>query len=113
MRYALNLSDDGRVLSATYAEYASEENPVVSTLPEGDIYDYRYVDGEFLYYPTGIVQKETIMQRIAELKLALADTDYNILKIVEGAATIDEMADIISKRSKWRKEINELEAELG
>ena len=36
-------------------------------------------------------------------------TDYNILKIVEGAATIEEKADIIAQRAEWRKEINELE----
>lgn len=53
----------------------------------------------------------TIAGRISELKQNLADTDYNILKIVEGAATLSEMASIIAKRAQWRKEINELERE--
>jgi hypothetical protein len=57
--------------------------------------------------------KELAENRILELKQKLADTDYNILKIVEGAATIDEKADIIAQRASWRKEINELEKELG
>jgi hypothetical protein len=57
--------------------------------------------------------KELAENRILELKQKLADTDYNILKIVEGAATIDEKADIIAQRALWRKEINELEKELG
>lgn len=56
---------------------------------------------------------EITNNRISELKQKLFDTDYNILKIVEGAATLEEMADVIFKRSKWRKEINELEKELG
>ena len=50
--------------------------------------------------------------QIAELKQKLADTDYNILKIVEGAATLSEMANIIKQRKAWRAEINELEKQL-
>lgn len=49
--YALNLADDGRILSATFEEYASEGMPIVETLPEGDISDYLYVDGEYVYDP--------------------------------------------------------------
>ena len=54
--------------------------------------------------------EETLRKaRIAELKQFLRDTDYNILKIVEGVATLLDMAEIIKQRSEWRKEINELE----
>lgn len=49
--FALNLSEDGRILSATLPEYAPESQPRVETLPEGDISDYRYVNGEFVYDP--------------------------------------------------------------
>lgn len=56
---------------------------------------------------------ELAENRIAELKQFLSDTDYNILKIVEGMATISEMEDIIAKRAEWRKEINELEAKIA
>ena len=58
-------------------------------------------------------EKEAAEIRIADLKQKLSDTDYNILKIVEGAATLTEKADIIAQRALWRKEINELEKELG
>ena len=54
-------------------------------------------------------EKECAANRIDELKRKLADTDYNILKVMEGAATLAEMTDIINKRAEWRKEINELE----
>ena len=57
-------------------------------------------------------EKDIAERRIAELKQRLFDTDYNILKIVEGAATIEEKADIITQRAQWRKEISELEREL-
>ena len=56
--------------------------------------------------------KEIAERRILELKQLLFDTDYNILKVVEGAATVSEMAEVIEKRAKWRKEINELEREM-
>jgi len=52
MKYALNLAEDGRILSAAYYnEYSPAGAPVVEELPEGDVSDYRYVDGEFLYDP--------------------------------------------------------------
>lgn len=49
--YALNLAEDGRVLSATEDQYGAEGQPRVATLPEGDLYDYKHVDGEFVYDP--------------------------------------------------------------
>lgn len=58
-------------------------------------------------------EQELTLQRIAELKEMLYSTDYNILKIVEGASTLTEMAGVIKKRASWRKEINELELEVG
>jgi hypothetical protein len=54
-------------------------------------------------------EKELASRRIGELKQMLTDTDYNILKIVEGATTLQSCAEVIKKRASWRKEINELE----
>lgn len=56
--------------------------------------------------------KELAQMRIGELKQMLSDTDYHVLKIVEGATTLTECAEIIRNRALWRKEINELEVEL-
>lgn len=47
--------------------------------------------------------------RIDELKRSLTSTDYVACKIVEGAATREEYADIIAQRQAWRDEINELQ----
>ena len=58
-------------------------------------------------------EQELASRRIIELKGMLNATDYNILKVVEGASTLSEMAGIIKKRASWRKEINELELKLG
>ena len=49
--YALNLGEDGRILSATFRQFAVEEMPIVEVLPVGDISDYRYVDGEYIHDP--------------------------------------------------------------
>lgn len=48
-KYALNISEDGRVLSATYKEYAAQNAVLVESLPEGDITCYRYINGNFIY----------------------------------------------------------------
>lgn len=51
MKYALNLDTDGRILSATYEEYATENAVLVDELPEGNIYEYLYVNGEYIHDP--------------------------------------------------------------
>nr|DAQ37033.1 MAG TPA: hypothetical protein [Caudoviricetes sp.] len=50
-KYALNLDEDGRILSATYETYAAPGMPIVEALPDGDITDYKYINGEFIYEP--------------------------------------------------------------
>lgn len=49
--YALNLNDENRILSVTYDQYAPQSQPRVDTLPEGDVSDYLYVDGGYVYDP--------------------------------------------------------------
>lgn len=49
--YALNIAEDGRVLSATFSQYAPGEAVQVLVLPEGNIVDYIYKDGKFIYDP--------------------------------------------------------------
>lgn len=49
--YALNLDKDGRILSATFEQYATEEMPKVESLPEDNINDYLYINGEYVYDP--------------------------------------------------------------
>ena len=58
MKYALKLAEDGRILFATCPEYAPQDSVVVDTLPEGDISNYRYVDGEYIYDPIPIEFEE-------------------------------------------------------
>lgn len=51
MKYALNLAEDGRILSATYEEFSADGMPIVDALPDGDIADYLYIDGEYIHDP--------------------------------------------------------------
>ncbi len=50
-KYALNLDEDGRILSATYESYAVPGMPIVDTLPDNDITDYKYINSEYVYDP--------------------------------------------------------------
>lgn len=59
MMFALNLGENGRVLSATLPEYAPSTQPQVESLPEGDLYEYRYVDGDFIHDPLPEQEEET------------------------------------------------------
>lgn len=58
-------------------------------------------------------EKEKAQNEIDELKEKLIDTDYNIIKIVEGVATREEMTNVIAQRAEWRRRINELEAKFN
>ena len=49
--YALNLSETGRILSATFEKYAPVDAVRVDSLPDGNISDYIYQNGEFIYNP--------------------------------------------------------------
>lgn len=50
--YALNIDiETKRILSATYPQYAPIDAVIVVTMPYGDIADYLYVDGEYVYSP--------------------------------------------------------------
>ena len=51
MNYALNLAEDGRILSATYPKYAPADAVLVEALPEGDISEYIYKDGKYTHKP--------------------------------------------------------------
>lgn len=51
--YALNLAADSRILSVcTVLSIGSYDGmPIVNTLPDGDVTDYKYIDGEYIYDP--------------------------------------------------------------
>ena len=77
MQYALNLADDGRILSASFvSEFTSEDSVCVDELPNGNICDYLYVDGRYVHDPLPKSEETepqpTQDERIAELEEALS-----------------------------------------
>lgn len=49
--------------------------------------------------------------RLRDLKQFLINTDYKVLKYMEGQITEEEFRQISAQRQAWRDEINELEGE--
>ena len=74
--YALNVGADGRCLSVTKANYAPAEAVMVQSLPDGNLYDYRYVNGLYVYDP---VQMEIPDENDSE-NITVADMAAAILE---------------------------------
>ena len=76
MRYALNLAEDGHILSVTFEKYATDNMPVVEELPEGDVADYRYVNEEFVYDP---IPKPVVEEFPSQLDILEAQVTYTAM----------------------------------
>lgn len=87
MSYALNLSEEGRVLSACVVLRGGvyDGMPVVSALPEGNIADYRYTGGEFLFDPLPADEEQTAQEPSLEGRVDALETttDDIILMMAE------------------------------
>lgn len=95
--------------------YVVEEtiiSPAASPIDNITKFAYADEDYETILRYIVIPEEQKISTSIAELKQRLSDTDYVVIKIAEGAATVDEYADVIKQREQWRKEINDLESVL-
>lgn len=76
MKYALNLAEDGRILSATYEEFAAADAVIVDELPEGNIADYRYVDGKYIHDPIPV---EPVVEVPSQLDIIEAQVAYTAM----------------------------------
>ena len=88
MKYALNLADDGRILSVTFEKYAPKDAVLVEELPEGNVADYRYVEGEYIYDPIPKEEVEepgvTLEDRVADLEADSTDMKEALEMILSG-----------------------------
>lgn len=75
MKYALNLAENGRILSVTYEKY-SPYGVIVDELPEGNVADYRYVNGEFVYDPIPV---EPVAEVPSQLDIIEAQVTYTAM----------------------------------
>lgn len=76
--FALNLSNENRILSACVVlpngNYTGM--PIVDTLPEGDITDYLYVNGQYVYEP---LPKPEVVVEPSQLDKLEAQTFYTAM----------------------------------
>ncbi len=49
--YSLNLAEDGRILSVCECVEGWEYENVVESFPEGNVAEYRYANGSYVYDP--------------------------------------------------------------
>ena len=68
-----------RILSAGYVAPPSTNALIVDSIPDSDLYDYLYIDGEYIYDPLPIPDdpepKPTQEERIKALEEKLAITE--------------------------------------
>lgn len=60
--YALNLEENGRILSVCNCLEGQIYEYVVDSFPDGDVTEYRYVNGEFIHDPLPKPQPEPELQ---------------------------------------------------
>lgn len=87
--YAINLAADGRVLSASYRMPGIDYPGMITVdrLPDGDISDYRYVDGEYVYDPLPRPDEQdtpTLEDRVDTLEADAAETREALEMILSG-----------------------------
>lgn len=79
MKYALNLNTDKRILSAcnvlSVGTYTNM--PIVNTLPEGDITNYKYINNEYVYDP--LPEPEPIEEQPTQLDVLEAQVTYTAM----------------------------------
>lgn len=71
--FALNLDENNRILSATFAQYASKDSIIVEELPEGNINDFLYVTNTYIYSPIPESEQEKELSIWDELDLAFRE----------------------------------------
>ena len=76
-KYALNLAEDGRVLSATFEKYAPPDAVLVDELPEGNLADYSWQDGAIVYDP--LPEPEPVTEEPTKLDRVEAQVTYTAM----------------------------------
>ena len=76
--YALNLNEENRILSAcvVFENGNYKGMPIVNSLPEGDITDYLYINGQYEYAPLPKPEPTptiTEADRLEALEMAIAE----------------------------------------
>lgn len=78
MKYALSLDENGRILSITEEIFATPTMPLVDWFPEGDTYEYLYIDGEYVHDPLPAVEIKTEPTEEEDIAALLIDHEYRL-----------------------------------
>jgi hypothetical protein len=78
-KIVLSLNEEHRITSACVMLPKGNYNglPIVDSLPDGDILDYLYVDGEFIYSP--IPKEEESAETPSKLDIIEAQVTYTAM----------------------------------
>lgn len=80
MKYALNLSEDYHILSASFCNKFTPEDAIrVDALPEGNIIDYKYINGEYVYEPINEPEPELPKAQPSQLDIIEAQVTYTAM----------------------------------
>lgn len=74
--YSLKLDENNRILSVSYANFTSLTGHVVDYIPEGNIYEYKYIDGEFIHDPISI---EEVVEQPSRIDIIEAQVVYTAM----------------------------------
>ena len=83
--YALNLAADSRILSVcTVLSIGSYDGmPIVNTLPDDDVTDYKYIDGKYVYDPLP-KPEESEAQPTLEERVEQTEADIEYIAMMTG-----------------------------
>lgn len=82
--YKIIIAGDGRVLSAATEDSAITGAVEVETLPDGNIHDYRYVDGAYVHDPLPAPEVITTTNPIDDLTAVTVDHEYRLILMEMG-----------------------------
>lgn len=91
MKYALNLADDKRILSACVVLPNGNYDgmPITDTIPDDNVSDYLYSNGEYVYEPLPapdpVEPTPTPEERIAALEEKNAQLEEALALLLSGA----------------------------
>lgn len=74
--YSLNLNTDKRILSTCVCLDGFEYENIVDKLPEGDVTEYKYVDGEYVHDPLPV---EELIEKPSQLDILEAQVTYTAM----------------------------------
>lgn len=95
--FVLNLSDDNRILSISYLnEFTPDGAIIVEELPEGDISEYKYLNGEYIYCPIEKEKEDVIPFSFDYIEAQMVYTAMATNTLLPNSLNIDKI-------KKWQK----------